>query len=125
VKKRYALAARGANDGLWDWNLQANVVYFSTRWKSMLGYKENEIGDKPDEWFDRIHDADRERVTQEIAAHQAGSVPQFESEHRVLHKDGTFRWMLCRGLAVRNGSGTTHAWRDGRLILLKVRCPIH
>jgi diguanylate cyclase (GGDEF)-like protein/PAS domain S-box-containing protein len=106
-EERYALAARGANDGLWDWNLQANVVYFSTRWKNMLGYQESEIGDKPDEWFDRIHDADRERVTQEIAAHQAGSVPQFESEHRVLHKDGTFRWMLCRGLAVRNGSGTT------------------
>jgi diguanylate cyclase (GGDEF)-like protein/PAS domain S-box-containing protein len=106
-EERYALAARGANDGLWDWNLQANVVYFSTRWKSMLGYKESEIGDKPDEWFDRIHDADRERVTQEIAAHQEGSVPQFESEHRVMHKDGTFRWMLCRGLAVHNGSGTT------------------
>jgi diguanylate cyclase (GGDEF)-like protein/PAS domain S-box-containing protein len=106
-EERYALAARGANDGLWDWNLQANVVYFSTRWKSMLGYQESEIGDKPDEWLDRIHDADRERVTQEIAAHQAGSVPQFESEHRVLHKDGTFRWMLCRGLAVHNGSGTT------------------
>src|SRR5258708_32787374 len=71
----------------------------------MMGYQESEIGDKPAEWFDRIHDADRERVTQEIAAHQAGSVPQFESEHRVLHKGGTFRWMLSRGLAVRNGSG--------------------
>jgi diguanylate cyclase (GGDEF)-like protein/PAS domain S-box-containing protein len=106
-EERYALAARGANDGLWDWNLQANVVYFSPRWKSMLGYEENEIKDKPDEWFDRIHDADRERVNQEIAAHQEGSVPQFESEHRVLHKDGTFRWMLCRGLAVHNGSGKT------------------
>jgi diguanylate cyclase (GGDEF)-like protein/PAS domain S-box-containing protein len=106
-EERYALAARGANDGLWDWNLQANVVYFSPRWKSMLGYQESEIGDKPNEWFDRIHDADRERVNQEIAAHQKGSVPQFESEHRVLHKDGTFRWMLCRGLAVRNGSGKT------------------
>jgi len=104
-EERYALAARGANDGLWDWNLEANVVYFSTRWKSMLGYQESEIGDKPDEWFNRIHDADRERVNQEIAAHQEGSVPQFESEHRVLHKDGTFRWMLCRGLAVHNGSG--------------------
>jgi diguanylate cyclase (GGDEF)-like protein/PAS domain S-box-containing protein len=104
-EERYALAARGANDGLWDWNLQANVVYFSTRWKNMLGYQESEIGDKPDEWLDRIHDADRERVNEEIAAHQKGSVPQFESEHRVLHKDGTFRWMLCRGLAVHNGSG--------------------
>jgi diguanylate cyclase (GGDEF)-like protein/PAS domain S-box-containing protein len=106
-EERYALAARGANDGLWDWNLQDNVVYFSPRWKSMLGYQENEIGDKPDEWFNRIHDADRERVNQEIAAHQEGLVPQFESEHRVLHKDGTFRWMLCRGLAVHNGSGKT------------------
>ncbi len=154
-EERYALAARGANDGLWDWNLQANVVYFSTRWKSMLGYKESEIGDKPAEWINRIHDADRERVTQEIAAHQAGSVPQFESEHRVLHKDGTFRWMLCRGLAVRDRCPNLrvstacctkmarfvgcyagglpfvmvreqpHAWLDGRLILLKVRCPIH
>jgi diguanylate cyclase (GGDEF)-like protein/PAS domain S-box-containing protein len=106
-EERYALAARGANDGLWDWNLGANVVYFSTRWKSMLGYQENEIGDKPGEWLDRIHDADRQRVNEEIAAHQKGSVPQFESEHRVLHKDGTFRWMLCRGLAVHNGSGKT------------------
>src|SRR3979490_1463496 len=75
-EERYALAARGANDGLWDWNLDTNVVYFSTRWKSMLGYQESEIGDKPDEWFSRVHDADRERVNQEIAAHQAGSVPQ-------------------------------------------------
>ena len=106
-EERYALAARGANDGLWDWNVQANVVYFSPRWKSMLGYQEGEIGDKPNEWFDRIHDADRERVNEEVAAHQKGLVPQFESEHRVLHKDGTFRWMLCRGLAVQNGSGKT------------------
>ena len=106
-EERYALAARGANDGLWDGNLEANVVYFSTRWKNMLGYQESEIGDKPDEWLNRIHDADRERVNEEIAAHQKGSVPQFESEHRVLHKDGTFRWMLCRGLAVYNGSGKT------------------
>ena len=106
-EERYALAARGANDGLWDWNVQSNVVYFSPRWKSMLGYEESEVGDQPQEWFDRIHDADRERVNEEVAAHQKGLVPQFESEHRVLHKDGTFRWMLCRGLAVQNGSGKT------------------
>ena len=106
-EERYALAARGANDGLWDWNLQNNVVYFSPRWKNMLGYQENEIGDKPEEWLDRIHEADRDRVKEEIASHQKGSVPQFESEHRVLHKDGTFRWMLSRGLAVHSDSGKT------------------
>ncbi len=106
-EERYALAARGANDGLWDWDVQADVVYFSPRWKNMLGYQENEIGDKPEEWLGRIHDADRERVKEEIAAHQRGLTPQFESEHRVLHKDATFRWMLSRGLAVHNESGKT------------------
>src|SRR5437899_8576156 len=66
-EERYALAARGSNDGLWDWNLQANSVYFSPRWKAMLGCEENEIGDKAEEWFSRIHEGDRERVKQEIA----------------------------------------------------------
>src|SRR3981189_1173401 len=104
-EERYALAARGSNDGLWDWNLAANVVHFSPRWKAMLGYQEGEVGDKPEDWFDRIHDADRERVKEEIAAHQKGLTPHFESEHRVLHKDGTFRWMLSRAVAVHNASG--------------------
>src|ERR1700730_12464646 len=104
-EERYALAARGANDGLWDWNLQTNKVYFSPRWKAMLGCEEREIEDKPEEWFGRIHEAERERVKQEIASHQGVSTPQFESEHRVLHKDGSFRWMLSRGLTVHAGSG--------------------
>src|ERR1700675_3476387 len=103
-EERYALAARGSNDGLWDWSLSANVVHFSPRWKAMLGCQESQIGDKPEEWFDRIHDADRERVKEEIAAHQKGLTPHFESEHRVLHKDGSFRWMLSRGVAVHDAS---------------------
>jgi len=103
-EERYALAARGSNDGLWDWNLSTDVVHFSCRWKAMLGYQEEEIGDKPAEWFDRIHDADRERVKEEIAAHQKGLTPHFESEHRVLHKDASFRWMLSRGVAVHDSS---------------------
>jgi diguanylate cyclase (GGDEF)-like protein/PAS domain S-box-containing protein len=104
-EERYALAARGSNDGLWDWNLSANVVHFSPRWKAMLGYEEGEMGQSPEEWFDRIHDADRERVKEEIAAHQKGLTPHFESEHRVLHKEGSFRWMLSRGVAVHDASG--------------------
>src|SRR5580700_12027208 len=104
-EERYALAARGANDGLWDWNLVTNVIYFSPRWKAMLGCREEEIVDKPDEWFDRIHEGDRERVKEEIAAHQKGLTPHFESEHRVRHKDGTYRWILSRALAVRDQSG--------------------
>jgi diguanylate cyclase (GGDEF)-like protein len=67
--------------------------------------KKSQIGDKPEEWFDRIHDADRERVKEEIAAHQKGLTPHFESEHRVVHKDGSFRWMLSRGVAVHDAFG--------------------
>jgi diguanylate cyclase (GGDEF)-like protein/PAS domain S-box-containing protein len=104
-EERYALAALGSNDGLWDWNIPDNEVHFSARWKSMLGFQENEISSKPEEWFDRIHDADRARVKNEITAHQNGATPHFESEHRMLHHDGTFRWMLSRGLAIRDQSG--------------------
>jgi diguanylate cyclase (GGDEF)-like protein/PAS domain S-box-containing protein len=104
-EERYALAARGANDGLWDWNLMTGAVYFSPRWKAMLGFQENEIEDRLEEWLDRIHDADRDRVKQEIDAHQKGLTPHFESEHRLLHKDGGFRWMLSRGLAVHDATG--------------------
>ena len=104
-EERYALAARGANDGLWDWNLLTSAMYFSPRWKAMLGFGENEIEDRLEEWIGRIHDADRERVKEEIAAHQKGLTPHFESEHRLLHKDGGFRWMLSRGLAVHDPTG--------------------
>jgi diguanylate cyclase (GGDEF)-like protein/PAS domain S-box-containing protein len=104
-EERFALAAQGSNDGLWDWNLMDNAIYFSPRWKIMLGYQETEIANRPEEWLDRIHVADRERVKDELAAHQRGLTPHFESENRVQHKDGSFRWMLSRGLAVHDASG--------------------
>ena len=105
-EERYALAARGANDGLWDWNLRDNAIYLSSRWKSMLGYLDTEIGDRPEEWFDRIHEADREQVRLSVAEHFDGKTPHFEVEARMLHKDGVFRWMLTRGLMVRDENGT-------------------
>jgi len=99
---RYALATRGANDGLWDWNLETDQIYFSTRWKSMLGYEESEIGSSSEEWFNRVHPEDVDRVKAEIQAHVQGLTPHCESEYRILQKDGTFRWMLSRGLAFRD-----------------------
>jgi diguanylate cyclase (GGDEF)-like protein/PAS domain S-box-containing protein len=104
-EERYALAAQGANDGLWDWNLVSNEVYFSPRWKAMLGFQDSEIGDKAEEWFERIHEADRDRTREEITAHQNGATAHFENVHRMRHKDGTFRWMLSRGLAIRDRAG--------------------
>jgi PAS domain S-box-containing protein len=97
-EERYALAARGANDGLWDWNLQNNEIYFSTRWKSMLGYAETEITNSVEEWFSRLHPQDIEQVKAAIAAHLELQTPHCETEYRILHKDGSYRWILCRDL---------------------------
>ncbi len=107
-EERYALAASGANDGLWDWNLRSNEVYFSHRWKTMLGYSEAEIGSSPHEWFDRIHPDDYERVQMEIRHHREGLTAHFESEFRLRQKDGSYCWMLSRGLAVRDPAGNLY-----------------
>lgn len=101
-EERYALAARAANDGLWDWDVAADRIYFSPRWKSMLGWEEHEIGDDPNEWFSRIHPDDVDRVRADISAHLEESTPHYEDEYRILHRDGNYLWMLGRGLAVRN-----------------------
>jgi diguanylate cyclase (GGDEF)-like protein/PAS domain S-box-containing protein len=105
-EERFALAVRGANDGLWDWNLVAQTVYWSPRWKAMLGYDESEIRNDPEEWLTRVHPEDIDRLRAGLAAHLAedGS-GHFESEHRILHRDETFRWVHCRGAAVRDANG--------------------
>ncbi|WP_202951140.1 CHASE4 domain-containing protein [Synechococcus sp. PCC 7336] len=104
-EERYALSVRGANDGVWDWNLRSGELYLSPRGKSLLGYGDDEIGDRPEEWFQRVHPQDIERVKSAIAAHQEGQTDQFESEYRIRHKHGSYRWVLCRGVAVRAESG--------------------
>jgi diguanylate cyclase (GGDEF)-like protein/PAS domain S-box-containing protein len=105
TEERYVLAVQGANDGIWDLNLKTSEVYFSPRWKSMLGYGETEIGNTLDEWFDRVHPDDLNWVKVRISTHLDGLTPHFENEHRMCHRDGTYRWMLSRGLAVRDESG--------------------
>ncbi len=104
-EERYALAARAANDGLWDWNVSKNVVYYAPRWKTMLGYDEDEIGESSEEWFSRVHPEDIDRVRAAVTAHVEGLTSHFENEYRMRHKTGTWRWVLCRGLAVRDPLG--------------------
>ena len=104
-EERYALAAQGANDGLWDWDLKSNQIYFSPRWKSMLGFEQNEIGNSPEEWFTRVHPKDLEHLKTKITAHLGGPVHHLQHEYRMLHKNGSYRWMFVRGLAVRNPEG--------------------
>jgi diguanylate cyclase (GGDEF)-like protein/PAS domain S-box-containing protein len=104
-EERYALAAQGANDGVWDWDLQTNQVFFSHRWKAMLGYPLDGFGDRPDEWFDRIHPDDLHWVRREITAHLDKQVAQFECQHRMLHQNGDYRWVLSRGSAIWDDAG--------------------
>ena len=105
-EERYQLAVQGANDGLWDWNVASNEVYWSPRWKTMLGYGETEIGVHPDEWLARIHHEDAGRVRESIDAYLAHASGHYESEHRILHRNGTYRWMRCRGAVVRGRDGS-------------------
>ncbi len=104
-ERRYALAAYGANDGLWEWDLAANRMYLSPRWKAMLGYSETEVGDSPNEWFIRIHHDDFARVQQRIESHISEAAPNFELEYRMMHKDGSYRWVLTRGATERGPCG--------------------
>ncbi|MBA4374195.1 MAG: diguanylate cyclase [Thermodesulfovibrio sp.] len=107
-EERYAIAARGANDGLWDWDLSLNRIYFSNRWKAMLGYDDADVGENPEEWFLLVHPDDRMHFEAKISAHVDGQVSHLESEYRIRHKDGTYRWVLNRGLAVRNIAGKAY-----------------
>ena len=110
-EERYALAVRGANDGLWDWDLTTDRIYYAPRWKAMIGYEDEEIGDSILEWFNRVNPLDVDRVKAEVSNHLAGKTSHLETEHRMLHHDGTYRWVLTRGLAVRNARGRSSEWR--------------
>ena len=101
-QERYALAVRGANDGLWDWNLRTGNIYYSSRWKALIGYADDELGAAPDEWLSRVHPDDIEILQAKISAHVGGASEHFESEHRLRHKDGQYRWLLCRGSALKD-----------------------
>ena len=110
TEERYALAMQGANDGLWDWNLSTNELYWSPRWKSMLGYDDSEIDSSPTEWLDRVHPEDQSRLQEALAQHKATDCGPLECEHRIRHRDGSFRWVLCRGAAARSASGVATRW---------------
>jgi len=104
-EERYALAARGANDGLWDWDLVHNSFYTSTRWQQMLGLRADRMSGQPGDWFDRVHRDDIDLMRAAIDAHLTGSSTHFEQELRMRHGEGSDRWVAIRGMAVRAESG--------------------
>lgn len=104
-EKRYALAVQGANDGIWDWDLRTNKICYSRRWRAMLGLDNSDISDSPDEWLARIYADDRTDFEYKLKEHLAFHWSNFECEYRILHSDGSYRWMLARGMALWNSKG--------------------
>lgn len=106
MKDRYALAVEAAQDGLWDWDLTCDRVFYSPQWKATLGCgEEDRFSDSPQEWFKRVHPDDLELLKLKIEAHLRGKLSSFESEYRMLSKDGEYVWVLARGKAIRDQQG--------------------
>jgi PAS domain S-box-containing protein len=104
-EERWQLALRGNNDGIWDWNIKTNEVFFSIRWKEMLGYEDGDISNHVDEWTKRVHPDDLGGMKQLIQNHFAKKTPFYISEHRLLCKDGSYKWILDRGQALWDEEG--------------------
>jgi PAS domain S-box-containing protein len=103
---RWQLAVEGAGDGTWDWNPQTNEVHFSKQWKAMLGYEESEISNHLDEWVSRVHPEDLGPCYEDIAKYLRGETKIYQNEHRMLCKNGTYKWILDRGQVIeRNAKG--------------------
>jgi PAS domain S-box-containing protein len=107
-RERFELAVRGSQDGLWDWDLKTGDVYYSPRWKSILGYEDHEIANRIEEWEKRLHPEERERVLAANKAHAEGLTPHYEYEYRLRHKNGSYRWILARGVALRDAAGKAY-----------------
>ncbi len=104
-EERYALAVRAANDGIWDWDLVTDRIYFSPRWYEILGGVERDEDAPLTAWFDLVHERDLIALRAAIEAHLEGRTPHLQSEHRIRHADGSWRWVLTRGLAIRGPDG--------------------
>ncbi len=104
-EERFDLAVTGTDAGIWDWDLKSDQVYFSPRWKSILGYADHEIENDFSEWESRLHPDDRERALKTVDEYLKGLTAEYELEHRLKHKDGSYIWILARGAAVRDKNG--------------------
>ncbi|WP_322744953.1 PAS domain-containing protein [Leptolyngbya ectocarpi] len=104
-EERWQLALQGNNDDIWDWNIAAGQIFYSVRWKNMLGYDDSEIGHQKSEWERRLHPEDRDRVLQATQAHLDRHTPFFTEEYRLRCKDGQYKWILDRGQALWDADG--------------------
>jgi len=108
MEDRFKLATEATKDGLWDWDLSSNKVFFSTNWKNMLGFTQEEIGDELEEWSKRVHPSDIQKAKEDIKTHLDGHSEYYINEHRMLCKDGKYKWILDRGKALFDAKGKAY-----------------
>ncbi len=104
-QQRYEVAVLGSSDGLWDWDLKSNEVYFAPRWKNILGYQEDELPNNFETFHPLLHPEEKERVIANQNEYLASRSSAYEAEFRMRHKDGSYRWILSRGAALRHAQG--------------------
>jgi diguanylate cyclase (GGDEF)-like protein len=98
--------SRGRRDteGLWDWNLESDRIHYSPQWIALAGCDDHQVGNTPQEWFQRVHPHDRQQLSHDIGTARADA-SEFELRYRLRHENGTYRWMCCRGVIIRNETG--------------------
>ncbi|HRX11802.1 MAG TPA: PAS domain S-box protein [Draconibacterium sp.] len=101
-EERFKFATEGVGDGVWDWNVQTNEVYYSKLWKKILGYNDSEIGNSFDEWEKLVHPNDIKLALVSLNNHLEGLTPEYKNEHRLLCKDKTYKWILARGKVIEH-----------------------
>jgi len=109
-RKRFNLAIEGTGAGLWDWDMKSDRVVYSKRWKNMLGYQDHEIEDSFYGWKKLWHPDDTAHIEKAINDYLAGKTENYEIIHRLLHKDGTWRWILTRGGILKDSEGNPYRW---------------
>ncbi|WP_147820812.1 PAS domain S-box protein [Salidesulfovibrio onnuriiensis] len=103
-EERYSLVVQGANDGIWDWDIESDEVYYSPRYKEMLGYEGNEFPNLNQSWLDSLHPDDADQAVMNLN-HCLETGEPFQSEFRMRHKNGSWRWILSRGGCLKNKEG--------------------
>ncbi|MEZ5335148.1 MAG: PAS domain S-box protein [Methanolobus sp.] len=103
--ERFIMAVNGSQDGIWDWDMLTNEVFFSSRWKEMIGYKEHELENSFSAFEERIHPEDKQRVIDQLEKYLRKEIPEYKVEFQLEHKDGNYTWILARGTAQWDENG--------------------
>ncbi|MFP5271542.1 response regulator [Coleofasciculus sp.] len=107
-EERYELAVSGTNDGIWDWDVLSNEVYYSPVWMRILGYEEKPLPNRLSSWSDQVHPDDFQQVVEDINYHLAGETQIYENIHRLKHRDGHYLWIAAKGRCIRDRDGNPY-----------------